>query len=87
MFGKAEIATNLDENVKVIPYSSLVEADGNKAFVFTPDGASRVRKIPLTISRFDNQQVYLREGLEDVKEIVISNSAYLNEKSTIKIIR
>ncbi|MFA4869365.1 MAG: efflux RND transporter periplasmic adaptor subunit [Pedobacter sp.] len=87
MFGKAEIATNQDENVKVIPYGSLVEADGDKAFVFTPDGAKKVRKIPITISRFDNQQVYLKDGLNGVKEIVVSNSAFLNEKSTIKIIR
>ena len=87
MFGKAEIATNQNDNVKVIPYGSLVEADGDKAFVFTPDGADKVRKIPVIISKVDNQQVYLREGLDGVKEIVISNSAYLNEKSTIKIIR
>jgi RND family efflux transporter MFP subunit len=87
MFGKAEIATSQDENVKVIPYNALVEADGDKAFVFTPDGNNKVKKIPVTISKFDNQQVYLREGLDGVSEIVISNSAYLNEKSTIKIIR
>ena len=87
MFGKAEISTSRDENVKVIPYASLVEADGDKAFVFAPDGANKVRKIPVTIAKIDNQQVYLREGLDGVKEIVISNSAYLNEKSTIKIIR
>ncbi|SEM76668.1 RND family efflux transporter, MFP subunit [Chitinophaga rupis] len=87
MFGKAEISTNSDENVNVIPYSSLVEADGDKAFVFAPEGTGKVRKIPVTISKIDNQQVYLREGLADVKEIVVSNSAYLNEKSTIKIIR
>src|SRR5688572_14166111 len=87
MFGKAEIATNQDENVKVIPYNALVEADGDKAFVFIPDGANKVRKIPVTISRIDNQQVYLKDGLDGVEEIVISNSAYLNEKSTIKIIR
>jgi len=87
MFGKAEISTSQDENVKVIPYSSLVEADGDKAFVFTPDGANKVRKIPVIISKVDNQQVYLKEGLDGVREIVISNSAYLNEKSTIKIIR
>ena len=87
MFGKAEISTSQDENVKVIPYDALVEADGDKAFVFTPDGANKVKKIPVTISKFDNQQVYLREGLDGVDQIVISNSAYLNEKSTIKIIR
>jgi len=87
MFGKAEISTNQDENVKVIPYGSLVEADGDKAFVFTPDGVNKVKKIPVTISRFDNQQVYLKDGLDGVQEIVVSNSAYLNEKSIIKIIR
>jgi multidrug efflux pump subunit AcrA (membrane-fusion protein) len=86
MFGKAEIATSQNENVKVIPYGSLVEADGDKAFVFTPEGTDKVKKIPVIISKVDNQQVYLREGLDGVKEIVISNSAYLNEKSTIKII-
>ena len=87
MFGKAEIFTNQDENVKVVPYAALVEADGDKAFVFTPDGNNKVKKIPVTISKFDNQQVYLKEGLDGIDRIVISNSAYLNEKSTIKIIR
>ena len=87
MFGKAEISTSQDENVKVIPYDALVEADGDKAFVFAPDGANKVKKVPVTISKFDNQQVYLREGLDGIDQIVISNSAYLNEKSTIKIIR
>ena len=87
MFGKAEIFTNQDENVKVVPFGSLVEADGDKAFVFTPDGTGKVKKVPVTILRFDNQKVYIKEGLEGMKEIVISNSAYLNEKSTIKIIR
>ncbi|MEJ2880526.1 efflux RND transporter periplasmic adaptor subunit [Pedobacter sp. GR22-6] len=87
MFGKAEIATDQEGNVRVIPYASLVEADGDKAFIFTPHGANKVRKIPISISRFDNEQVYLKDGLEGVKEIVVSNSAYLNEKSTIKIIR
>lgn len=87
MFGKAEIFTKQDENVSVIPYSSLVEADGDKAFVFAPEGGNKVKKIPVTIARVDNQQVYLKEGLAGVGEIVISNSAYLNEKSAIKIIR
>lgn len=87
MFGKAEIATNQDESVIVIPYDSLVEADGNKAFVFTTNGNNRVKKIPVTIAKFDNENVYLKKELQGVDHIVISNSAYLNEQSTIKIIR
>lgn len=87
MFGKAEIATNQGESVVVIPYDSLVEADGNKAFVFATNGASKVKKIPVSIVRFDNESVYLKKDLDGVNNIVISNSAYLNEQSTIKIVR
>jgi multidrug efflux pump subunit AcrA (membrane-fusion protein) len=87
MFGKAEIATNQQESATVIPYGSLVEADGDKGFVFTTMGTNRVKKLPVTILRFDNQNVYLRDKLEGVDKIVISNSAYLNEQSTVKIIR
>lgn len=87
MFGKAEIATGQGENVMAIPYASLVEADGNQGFVFTTIGTDRVKKVPVTISRFDNQQVYLKSKLDGVDQIVISNSAYLNEQSIIKIIK
>ena len=87
MFGKAEITTNHEQQVNVVPYGSLVEADGDKAFVFTPAANNKVKKIPVTISRIDNQQVYLKDGLDGLGEIVISNTAYLSEKSTIKIIR
>ena len=87
MFGKANIVTKHDENVMVIPYGSLVEADGNKGFVFTTVGTNRVKKVPVTILKFDNDKVYLKDKLEDVENIVISNSAYLNEQSIIKIIQ
>lgn len=87
MFGKANIITKHDANVMVIPYGSLVEADGNKGFVFTTVGANRVKKVPVTILKFDNDKVYLKDKLVGIDRIVISNSAYLNEQSTIKIIQ
>ncbi|MEO7215148.1 MAG: efflux RND transporter periplasmic adaptor subunit [Mucilaginibacter sp.] len=87
MFGKAEIATHQDESVMVIPYGSLVEADGNKGFVFTTISATKVKRVPVTILKFDNENVYLKDKLEGIDQIVISNSAYLNEQSTIKIIK
>lgn len=86
MFGKAEIATNQQENALVIPYSSLVEPDGDKGFVFTTIGADKVKKIPVTILKFDNEKVYLKDRLDGIDKIVISNCAYLNEQSIIKII-
>jgi RND family efflux transporter MFP subunit len=87
MFGKAEIATHQDKSVMAIPYGSLVEADGNKGFVFTTIGTNRVKRIPVTILKFDNENVYLKDKPEGIDQIVVSNSAYLNEQSTIKIIK
>ena len=87
MFGKTEIATHQDESVMVIPYGALVEADGNKGFVFTTISATRVKRVPVTILKFDNENVYLKDKLEGIDQIVVSNSAYLNEQSLIKIIK
>ncbi|MCD8739029.1 efflux RND transporter periplasmic adaptor subunit [Mucilaginibacter roseus] len=87
MFGKAEIATRHDESATVIPYSSLVEADGKKAFVFTTISPTKVKKVPVTILKFDTDKVYLQAKPEGINQIVVSNSAYLNEQSTIKIIK
>lgn len=87
MFGKAEITTDQQQTSIVIPYSSLVEADGKKAFVFTAVGNNKVKKLPVNIEKFDNDKVYLTGQLDGANNIVVSNSAYLNEQSIIKIIK
>ncbi|WP_288243849.1 efflux RND transporter periplasmic adaptor subunit [uncultured Chryseobacterium sp.] len=86
MFGKAEIKTEHSEDFIVIPYNSLLEADGNKAFVYVVEN-NKVKKRPVTIAKFENSKVFIQDGLEKNDNIVISNSAYLNEQSTIKIIK
>jgi RND family efflux transporter MFP subunit len=86
MFGKAEIQTDKAEDFIIIPYNSLIEADGNKAFVFVVEN-NKVKRQPITINKFDNDKVFVKDGLQKTDQIVISNSAYLNEQSTIKIIK
>ncbi|KXH79052.1 efflux transporter periplasmic adaptor subunit [Chryseobacterium kwangjuense] len=86
MFGKAEIKTDHSEDFMMVPYNSLIEADGNKAFVFVVEN-NMVKKRPITIARFEKDKVYVQDGLQKSDKIVISNSAYLNEQSTIKIIK
>lgn len=86
MFGKAEIKTDNSQDFIVIPYSSLLEADGNKAFVFVVE-SNKVKKRPVTIAKFENDKVFIQDGLQKSDKIVISNSAYLNEQSSIKIIK
>nr|WP_315247154.1 efflux RND transporter periplasmic adaptor subunit [uncultured Flavobacterium sp.] len=86
MFGKAEIKTENAEDFIIIPYNSLIEADGNKAFVFIAEN-NKVKRQPVTIAKFENNRVFIKDGLKKTDQIVISNSAYLNEQSTIKIIK
>jgi multidrug efflux pump subunit AcrA (membrane-fusion protein) len=87
MFAKATIQTDEQKKLPTIPYDALIEADGNTAFVFVPDGSSKVKRIPVIIESFDNGQVYIKSGLENINEVIVSNSAFLNEKSIINIIK
>jgi multidrug efflux pump subunit AcrA (membrane-fusion protein) len=86
MFGKAEIKAETAQDFIIIPYNSLIEADGNKAFVFIVEN-NKVKRQPVTINKFENNRVFIKDGLKKTDQIVISNSAYLNEQSTIKIIK
>ncbi|SEI38636.1 RND family efflux transporter, MFP subunit [Dyadobacter koreensis] len=87
MFGKAQIVTGKAQHVMSIPYDALVEADGYSAHAFILNGPGKVKKVPIEIASFDNKTVYLKDGLKPADQVVISNSAYLNEESTIKVIQ
>jgi RND family efflux transporter MFP subunit len=87
MFGKASIETNTKYHYQSLPYEALVEADGNKAFVFVPLGNGKVKKQAVEIISFNNTELRIKSGLEPIKEVVIGNSAFLNENSIITIIQ
>jgi RND family efflux transporter MFP subunit len=87
MYGKVKLNTGRTSKYPRIPYDALIEANGSQAYVFVPDGGTRVRKVPIRIGSFDNQGVQVISGLEGVQEIVISNSAFLSERSSILITR
>jgi RND family efflux transporter MFP subunit len=87
MFAKATIRNDTQKSLPAIPYDALIEADGNKAFVFVPNGGNKVKRIPVDIESFDNGQVFIKSGLENINEVIVSNSAFLNEKSIINIIK
>jgi RND family efflux transporter MFP subunit len=86
MFAKATIAANAPRTATTIPYDALIEANGNEAFVFVPNGNGVIKKV-ITIESFNQNSVVVRSGLENVREIVVSNSAFLNEQSAITIIK
>jgi RND family efflux transporter MFP subunit len=86
MFGKAKISTNKTKSTTKLPYDALIEADGNSAFVFVPLPKGKVRKQAIEIESFDNDFVHVKNGLQNIKEVVLTNSAFLNENSIIQVI-
>ena len=87
MFGRATIVSGIATKSIIIPYDALIEADGKNAFVFVPSDSNKVKRVPVTIESFDNNSVVIQSGLDSVREVIVSNSAFLNENSTIAIIR
>lgn len=85
MYAKAQIETGSKQRHASIPYSALIEADGDQAFVFVPQGQAHIKKLPVTIAGFDNSEVRIAAGLENVAEVIVANTAFLNEKSVITI--
>jgi RND family efflux transporter MFP subunit len=86
MFGKAKIASNAKRQMTVIPYSALLEANGGQGFVFVPTADGGVRKAVVQIQSFDKDKVYVSAaGLAGIKEIIVTGSAFLNEKSKISV--
>jgi RND family efflux transporter MFP subunit len=87
MFGKATINTNNTQKYQSIPYDALIEADGKSAFVFVPLPDGKVKRQAIEIESFDNTEVRVKSGLENIGEVIFTNSAFLNENSIITIIK
>jgi RND family efflux transporter MFP subunit len=87
MYGTTKIETLVASKFVRIPYDAVVEADGNRAFVFVPQSNQKVKKMPIVIHHFDENGVEVAAGLDGISEIVVSNSAFLNENSLITIQR
>jgi RND family efflux transporter MFP subunit len=92
MFGKAVItpaastaATQSD--VWTIPYDALLDGDGSTGYVFVTNDNKTAEKKKITIAGMEKDHIIVSSGLQDVKGLIISGSAYLTDKSQIRIIQ
>jgi multidrug efflux system membrane fusion protein len=71
----------------VIPIEALMEADGERAYVYVPDGESAmVKKIPVTIGCLMDRRVAVTEGLDGISRVVTDGAAYLTDKAAIRVV-
>lgn len=85
MYGKAIIQTGQLTYAALIPYAALLEANGNRGFVFVTKDRKTVLRKNVIIGKMQENKVEILSGLESGDMVIITGSAYLNEKSTIQV--
>lgn len=85
MFGQAMITPFKRVKASTIPYDALLEANGNKGFVFVTDDMKTVQRVEVTISSIEKDRVLIADGLNGHAYVVISGSPYLTNGSAISI--
>jgi hypothetical protein len=85
MFGKAEIMLSQKNFVWQIPYDAMLDGNAEQGFVFVTNDNVHALKVPVTIDAIDGKYLLISKGLNEYKSLIISGSAYLTDKSVIKV--
>jgi RND family efflux transporter MFP subunit len=72
----------------IIPVDALVEAEGDKGYVYTVDKETMTAKrIPIAIGFLVGDKVAVESGLEDTAEVVTEGAPYLLDGKEVEIIQ
>ncbi|WP_336516995.1 efflux RND transporter periplasmic adaptor subunit [Pollutibacter soli] len=85
LFGKAVIRPAQKTLAWSIPYDALLDGSSDSGFVFATNDNKTVQKVKVGIGSIEKDYVTINSGLENVKAVIVSGSAYLNEGSQIRI--
>jgi len=72
---------------RVIPFESLLEADGDDAVVYTLTDDSTAVRVPVRIAFIYNNQAMVEQGLEKVHVVVTEGASYLRSGVPVHIRR
>lgn len=85
MIARTEIFPKATNTYAVIPFESLVEADGKRAYVFAlVDNVAKKQTVEIAFL-IDNLAA-VHKGLEDTDRVVTQGAAYLREGSRVEIV-
>lgn len=87
MFASAEINSNKERAYWNLPYGAVLDAGDDQGFVFITNDNQFASKQLVTIESFDVGGIRISKGLENTKAVIVSGSAYLTDKSLIKILK
>jgi membrane fusion protein, multidrug efflux system len=86
LIGNVTIRPRASGSARLIPIEALVEADGNKAVVYTVDQDVAKRR-EISIAAIDDRHVAVTGGLDDASLVVTAGGVYLSEGAKVKVVR
>lgn len=86
LYGRAEIQPNEKLSTWVIPFDALLDADGMNGYVFVTNDGTTAERVQVKLGGIDKDAVWITSGLEHASKLIVSGSAYLTDKSAIKIV-
>lgn len=91
MYGNATITTAAAPATTTaanwsMPYDALLDGDGSTGYVFITNDNQVAEKVKVTIASMEKDRIWISDGLQNARSLIISGSAYLNDKSKIKIL-
>jgi RND family efflux transporter MFP subunit len=85
MFGRAVLVPEKAITENTLPYEALIQINGKNGFVYTPGPDGSLKRVNVVIKSFNEKGVIIGSGLSEGEQVVVSNNAFLNEKSKIAI--
>ena len=85
LFGKAQIFPKYSSDMWIVPYQSIQEGNGDAGYVFATNDLKKAEKVKVKLFSLDKDNVYINQGLENYKYLIVSGSAYLNDGSQINV--
>jgi len=87
VFGKATIRPQYSINSWSVPYDALLDGDAGTGYVFVTNDGKTVQKVKVQIGTVAEGAVLITGGLEQAKAVIVNGNAYLNEGSSITIVK
>jgi len=86
LFGKTIIHVQTHQSTWKVPYDALMDGDDEEGFLFVSNDLTTAQKVKVKLGKLENGQINILSGLENIKYVITSGNAYLDDQSAIKVI-
>ena len=86
LIGRTELKPSEGRRMPTVPIEAILEADGDRATVYTltPD-RRRAKRLPVTVAFIQGGRVAISGGLDGVASVVTDGAAYLDDGAAVEV--